>query len=127
MHIQDAHIIDETLHDAGKSFSSWIAGGLDKLTKGQKAGLITSSLIFADVVKDPDLMRQIAQSQAGALNEYFDTIDYEKLVQSNNDALVQPLKARFKTALKSHMPTLLTGMVLGGIGTAIHLSKKDKK
>jgi hypothetical protein len=117
--IVDAHIIEETpnrLADGGRSFKEFIANGLDKLSKGKKAGPISEGLIFADVVKDPAEMRLIVKNNGTVLNKYFDTIDYEKLIGSGE---AEPIKTRFIDRLKSHAPTLLFGVSLGIAGSAI--------
>ncbi|MEX0662108.1 MAG: hypothetical protein WEA58_04025 [Balneolaceae bacterium] len=113
------------LADSDQAFKKYILTGLDKVTQGNKATFLTSALIFADVAKDRNRLRDLSNEHKAALNEYFEEIDIEKLFIGNND-LVKPAKEAFQASLISQVPALLSGAALGVFAVKLIGSKSNK-
>ena len=128
--IDDAHITDFTpnqLGDPGKAFQEWVVNGIDSLTRGQKADIVTESLIFAEVVEDPAKMRELTKTYNAQLNEYFETVDYAKIVGNTSDELITPVKDNFVAQVKAKAPIFFAGLGVGIISSAlvnVYISKK---
>ena len=118
--IQEAEVIDETTEPLSEvDIETFLIDQFDSLTQGNKSGVITQALILAELAKNPEKLQQTQQQHPYGLDQYFEQIDYEKIVNQHGDSIKKPAKAAMKNAVKNYALPFAAGTAAGMVIAAV--------
>lgn len=125
LEIEEAEIIEEhTLSDSGSDFTGWLARQADRLTKGNRAGWITEGLILSEFALNEDELRKAYEENKDALNDYFDQVDIEKVI--NESGAGKSLEIAMAERVKNNLPGFAAG-TLAAAGVFALIKYKNKQ